>query len=63
MTNMDHSAADVPNGANGERFAHDRRLTREEFERYSRQMIVPGVGREGELPSFRIIRSLNLHGY
>ncbi|KAH6854125.1 hypothetical protein B0I37DRAFT_22505 [Chaetomium sp. MPI-CAGE-AT-0009] len=38
------------NGANG----GNRRLTDEEFERYSRQMIVPGMGKEGQL---RLINS------
>ncbi|KAK4192859.1 hypothetical protein QBC35DRAFT_399270 [Podospora australis] len=33
---------------------HDRRLTDEEFDRYSRQMIVPGMGKEGQL---RLINS------
>ncbi|KAL2271423.1 hypothetical protein VTJ83DRAFT_794 [Remersonia thermophila] len=37
----------VPNGS-------DRRLTDEEFERYSRQMIVPGMGKHGQL---RLINS------
>ncbi|KAK0734505.1 hypothetical protein B0T26DRAFT_74392 [Lasiosphaeria miniovina] len=38
------------NGKDG----HSRRLTDEEFERYSRQMIVPGMGKEGQL---RLINS------
>ncbi|KAK0657060.1 hypothetical protein B0T16DRAFT_316509 [Cercophora newfieldiana] len=50
MTNRDHpTPQEGPNGANGHSEGRDRRLTEEEFERYSRQMIVPGVGREGQL--------------
>jgi hypothetical protein len=38
------SAADpAPNGCS-------RRLTDDEFDRYSRQMIVPGMGKEGKFP-------------
>ncbi|KAK4174833.1 hypothetical protein QBC36DRAFT_302492 [Triangularia setosa] len=40
--------------ANGERTGSGRRLTDEEFDRYSRQMIVPGMGKEAQL---RLINS------
>ncbi|KAK0748344.1 hypothetical protein B0T21DRAFT_344018 [Apiosordaria backusii] len=47
-----------PNGVaiatNGEHNGFSRRLTDEEFDRYSRQMIVPGMGREAQL---RLINS------
>ncbi|KAK4454557.1 hypothetical protein QBC34DRAFT_490358 [Podospora aff. communis PSN243] len=50
MTKMDLRAPhEGLNGKNGHVEACDRRLTEDEFERYSRQMIVPGVGREGQL--------------
>ncbi|KAL2124873.1 hypothetical protein VTJ04DRAFT_1238 [Mycothermus thermophilus] len=45
---------ETANGTNGVQGVLDRRLTDEEFERYSRQMIVPGMGRHGQL---RLINS------
>jgi hypothetical protein len=39
---------ETANGTNGVQGVLDRRLTDEEFERYSRQMIVPGMGRHGK---------------
>ncbi|KAK3904523.1 hypothetical protein C8A05DRAFT_13614 [Staphylotrichum tortipilum] len=34
---------------NGTRNGHSRRLDDDEFDRYSRQMVVPGMGKEGQL--------------
>ncbi|KAK4167098.1 hypothetical protein QBC43DRAFT_231032 [Cladorrhinum sp. PSN259] len=52
---MDNSTSiDTGVVANGTHSYNDRRLTDDEFDRYSRQMIVPGMGKEAQL---RLINS------